>query len=208
LQTIEIEDAVKTFDLLLSDSFAGKKEDVTEENLQARIRGVLLMAISNKFGNLLLATGNKSEYACGYSTLYGDMCGGFAPIKDVYKSLLYKLAKWRNENIPSGSMLPKKNVIPVHSITKAPSAELKDNQTDQDTLPKYDVLDKILHMLIEQDLPVSEISAAGYDKKLVFRIYKMMTLSEYKRSQAAIGTKITSKDLRLGRRYPIQSKFF
>jgi NAD+ synthetase len=203
LETIAIKNLFETFGVALEESFKNTKSDLTEENLQARIRGVLLMAISNKKGELLLATGNKSEYACGYSTLYGDMCGAFAPLKDVYKTMVYKLSNWRNKNIPTISLLQKLDVIPQSSITKPPSAELKPNQTDQDTLPPYDILDKILYHLIEEDLSVKEIIKKGFDKKLVARTYKMLIAAEYKRNQAPIGTKISIRDLTKDRRYPI-----
>jgi len=203
LETIEIKNLFETFGVALEESFKNTKQDLTEENLQARIRGALLMAISNKKGELLLATGNKSEYACGYSTLYGDMCGAFAPLKDVYKTMVYKLSNWRNKNIPAISLLKKLDVIPINSIQKAPSAELKPNQTDQDTLPEYDVLDKVLYHLIEEDLGVKEIIKKGFEKKLVNRVYKMLIASEYKRNQAPIGTKVSIRDLSKDRRYPI-----
>jgi NAD+ synthase len=203
LETIEIKNLFETFEGALEESFKNTKPDLTEENLQARIRGVLLMAISNKKGELLLATGNKSEYACGYSTLYGDMCGAFAPLKDVYKTMVYKLSNWRNKNIPSISLLKKLDVIPQNSITKPPSAELKPNQTDQDTLPPYDVLDQILYHIIEEDLLVKEVIKKGFDKKLVARTYKMLIAAEYKRNQAPLGTKVSIRDLSKDRRYPV-----
>ncbi len=208
LETIEIKNLYESFGVALEENFKNTKPDLTEENLQARIRGVLLMAISNKKGELLLATGNKSEYACGYSTLYGDMCGAFAPLKDVYKTQVYKLAEWRNKNIPSISGLKKLEVIPQSSITKPPSAELKPNQTDQDTLPPYDILDKILYHLIEEDLGVREIVKNGFEKKLVNRVYKMLIASEYKRNQAPLGTKVSIRDLAKDRRYPVVNGFF
>jgi NAD+ synthetase len=203
LETIEIKNLFETFGVALEESFKNTQPDLTEENLQARIRGVLLMAISNKKGELLLATGNKSEYACGYSTLYGDMCGAFAPLKDVYKTMVYKLSNWRNKNIPTISLLQKLDVIPQSSITKPPSAELKPNQTDQDTLPPYDILDKILYHLIEEDLSVKEVIKKGFDKKLVARTYKMLIAAEYKRNQAPLGTKVSVRDLTKDRRYPV-----
>ncbi len=203
LETIAIKNLFETFGVALEESFKNTKSDLTEENLQARIRGVLLMAISNKKGELLLATGNKSEYACGYSTLYGDMCGAFAPLKDVYKTMVYKLSNWRNKNIPTISLLQKLDVIPQSSITKAPSAELKPNQTDQDTLPPYDVLDKILYHLIEEDLSVKEVIKKGFDKKLVTKVYKMLIGAEYKRNQAPLGTKVSVRDLTKDRRYSV-----
>lgn len=203
IETIAINDLFDKYKEALSDSFKSTKADITEENLQARIRGTILMAISNKKGALLLATGNKSEYACGYATLYGDMCGAFAPLKDVYKTMVYQLANWRNSNIPKISLLKIKEIIPINSIVKAPSAELRPNQTDQDSLPAYDVLDSILYMIIEENLPIKEILKRTSDKKLVRKIYKMLTIAEYKRNQAPLGTKISIRDLSKDRRYPI-----
>lgn len=199
-----------SFDCILEAfkwEFKGKKQDVTEENLQARIRGVLLMALSNKYNELLLTTGNKSEYACGYATLYGDMCGGFAPIKDVYKTTVYKLAEWRNANIPLTSKLRKTNVIPTSSINKAPSAELKPGQFDQDTLPPYEQLDKILFELIENDLSFSEVVSKGFAKDVVVNIAKLIKINEYKRRQSALGVKVSSRKLGKDRRYPVTNHF-
>lgn len=189
----------------LSTAFSEHEKDTTEENLQARIRGTILMALSNKFGSLLLATGNKSEYATGYATLYGDMCGAFAPIKDVYKTQVYGLAKWRNKNIPSISHFKKKAVIPENIITKEPTAELRSNQKDSDSLPPYNILDAILYHLIEQNLHYKVIR--GYDRKLVKKVNNMLLNSEYKRKQSVIGTKISTRDLSLDRRYPIANKY-
>jgi len=180
---------------------------VTEENIQARIRGVLLMALSNKYNELLLTTGNKSEYTCGYATLYGDMCGGFAPLKDVYKTMVYKLAKWRNANIPLTSKLQKTSVIPPRSISKPPSAELKPGQLDQDTLPPYNQLDKILFELIENDLSVSEVVSKGFPKELVSYIARLVKINEYKRRQSALGVKVSTRMVSKDRRYPVTSHF-
>jgi NAD+ synthetase len=207
LETIDIEEVFKSNLNSLSQIFLGHKEDLTEENLQARIRGILLMAVSNKKGSLLLATGNKSEYACGYSTLYGDTCGAFAPIKDIYKTKVYELSKWRNKNIPTLSVCQKTNVIPLSSIEKVPSAELRHNQTDQDSLPDYEILDAILTLLIEKDMSVKEVCKQGFDKKLVTKVYRLLILSEYKRYQVPIGTKVATRDLKRDRRYPIQNSF-
>ena len=186
------------FKKVLKNEFKDLQEDVTEENLQSRIRGVLLMALSNKFGYLLLATGNKSELATGYATLYGDMCGGLAPISDVYKTKVYELARFINRN---------DEIIPEEIIKKVPSAELRPNQTDQDTLPPYDVLDKILYYYIEEAKEVDEIVEYGFDKNLVEKILKMVDRAEYKRKQAAPGLKITNKAFGTGRRFPIVQRW-
>ncbi|HSJ25300.1 MAG TPA: NAD+ synthase [Longimicrobiales bacterium] len=185
---------------VLAPTFDGTAPDLTEENLQARARGMLLMALSNKFGWLLLATGNKSELATGYSTLYGDMAGGFAPIKDVSKTLVYELSRWRNDQ-PGGP------VIPEDSITKPPSAELRPDQTDQDSLPEYDVLDGILERYVEQDWSLPEIVAEGYDADTVARVLRMVDLNEYKRRQAAPGVKVTPRAFGRDRRLPITSGY-
>ncbi len=174
--------------------------DVTEENLQARVRGTLLMALSNKFGWLVLATGNKSELSVGYSTLYGDMVGGFAPLKDVFKTRVYELARWRNER--DGGP-----VIPQVIIDKAPSAELRPDQTDQDSLPPYDVLDAILGLYVEQDRSVEEIVSAGHDRETVERVARMVDASEYKRRQGPLGIKITPKAFGKDRRMPVTNRF-
>jgi len=182
----------------LAGVFEGLGEDVTEENLQARVRGTILMALSNKFGWLVLATGNKSELSVGYSTLYGDMVGGFAPIKDVFKTRVYDLARWRNE---------KSHVIPEATLTKPPSAELRPGQTDQDTLPPYDVLDRILIEYVEQDRSVEQIAQLGYDAALAERIARLVDAAEYKRRQGPIGIKITPKAFGKDRRMPITNRF-
>jgi NAD+ synthase (glutamine-hydrolysing) len=199
--TLPIEQGVTAVDLILADTFAswGKSEpDVTEENVQARIRGVLLMAISNKTGRMLLTTGNKSEMAVGYATLYGDMAGGFAVLKDVYKTQVFELARWFNREC---------EVIPVNSITKPPSAELKPDQKDSDSLPDYDVLDAILAANIEQRLGIDAIVALGFEHQLVIRIVRMLQLAEYKRRQAPPGVKITERAFGRDRRYPITHGF-
>jgi NAD+ synthase (glutamine-hydrolysing) len=185
---------------VLQPAFAGREPDVAEENLQARARGMLLMALSNKFGWMLLTTGNKSELATGYATLYGDMAGGFAVIKDVSKTLTYQLARWRNEQ-PGGA------VIPVDSIEKPPSAELRPDQTDQDSLPPYDVLDAILERYVERDWSLAEIVAEGHDEDTVRRVLRLVDLNEYKRRQAAPGVKITPRAFGKDRRLPITSGF-
>ncbi len=192
--TIPINVLFNEYQSSLKNEFAGTNEDITEENLQSRIRGNLLMALSNKFGYLLLATGNKSEFATGYATLYGDMCGGLAPISDLYKTTVYELASYINRE---------KELIPKEIIQKIPSAELKPNQTDKDTLPPYDILDKILYQYIEESKEEEDIIKSGFDKELVRKILKMVDRAEYKRKQAAPGLKITNKAFGTGRRFPI-----
>jgi NAD+ synthetase len=182
----------------LQGVFAGQPEDVTEENIQARLRGVTLMALSNKFGSLLLTTGNKSELAVGYCTLYGDMCGGLAVISDLPKTMVYRLARWINRDQP---------IIPEACLTKPPSAELRPNQTDQDSLPPYEVLDAILDAYVVEGRSASEIIAAGHDAETVRRVVRLIDASEYKRRQAAPGLKITSKAFGVGRRIPIAQRY-
>ena len=191
----------------LSKVFDGAAPDATEENLQSRARGTLLMAISNKFGPIVITTGNKSEVSVGYATLYGDMNGGFNPIKDLYKGQLYALARYRNEARPKGCLGTLGIVIPENVLTKAPTAELKANQRDQDTLPPYDVLDDILNCLVELEMPLPEIVARGHAPELVKKVERMLYLAEYKRRQAAPGVKITAKNFGRDRRYPITNKF-
>jgi NAD+ synthase len=195
---VPIKEPVEGFLSSLGPMFAGRKSDVTEENLQSRSRGVVLMAISNKFGSMVLTTGNKSEMSVGYATLYGDMNGGFNPIKDVYKTEVYRLAAWRNTV---------SDVIPDRIITKAPTAELRENQKDQDSLPPYDVLDDILDGLVEREQSVAEITARGRDIALVKKIQHMLYIAEYKRRQAAPGVKITRRNFGRDRRYPITNGF-
>jgi NAD+ synthase len=191
----------------LSKMFEGTSPDATEENLQSRARGTLLMALSNKFGAMVLTTGNKSEVSVGYATLYGDMNGGFNPIKDLYKGQVYALAHYRNEARPNGCLGPLGIVIPENVLTKAPTAELKANQRDQDTLPPYDVLDDILNCLVELEMKLPEIVARGHAPELVKKVERMLYLAEYKRRQAAPGVKITAKNFGRDRRYPITNKF-
>ena len=195
----------------LTESFAaitdGGDEGTAEENLQSRARGTLLMGLSNKFGPMVITTGNKSEVSVGYATLYGDMNGGFNPIKDLYKTQVYALARYRNRERPKGYLGPKGRVIPENAITKAPTAELKHNQRDQDTLPPYDVLDDILNCLVELEMPLPEIVARGHAPELVKKVERMLYLAEYKRRQAAPGVKITAKNFGRDRRYPITNKF-
>jgi NAD+ synthase len=207
LETVAIEGPVKAFEETLAPIFAGRERDVTEENVQARTRGVLLMAMSNKFGELLVTTGNKSEMSVGYATLYGDMCGGYSVLKDVYKTEVYALSQWRNANRPDGALGPAGRVIPESSITKAPTAELRPNQTDQDSLPPYDELDAILQGLIEEELSVPEIVARGFSHATVTRVQRMLYSAEYKRRQAPPGVKITRRSFGRDRRYPITNGF-
>lgn len=204
---IAIEPLMKGFNVALSDAFKGFEEDTTEENIQARIRGILLMALSNKFGKMVLATGNKSEMSVGYSTLYGDLCGGFAVLKDVYKTKVYELSKWRNKNVPTGGLGPAGEVIPKNIITRPPSAELKPDQTDQDTLPPYEVLDDILHGFIEDDLSIDDVVARGHKAEVVAKVEHMLYVAEYKRRQAPPGVKITRRLFGRDRRYPIVNAF-
>jgi NAD+ synthetase len=189
----------------LAATFAGKPADTTEENLQSRTRGALLMALSNKFGGLLLTTGNKSEYAVGYATIYGDMCGGYAPIKDLYKTEVFALARWRNT--VGGSAPHGGQVIPQAVIERAPSAELRDNQTDQDSLPAYDVLDAILLRHVDQEQSRAEIVAAGFDAAIVDKVLRLVRTSEWKRHQAAPGPKVSRRAFGRERRYPISNGY-
>lgn len=207
LDTIPIEPAVEAFHAMLADVFKGSAEDLTEENIQSRIRGNTLMAISNKLGNAVINTSNKSEMAVGYSTLYGDMCGAFAPLKDVYKLQVYKLAKWRNSHYCDNFLGPKGRVIPERSITRAPSAELRENQEDSHSLPDYSELDHILHGLIEEKLSVNEVVRKGYARETVEKIKRMLYAAEYKRRQAPPGVKITSMVFGKDWRYPIAQQF-
>ena len=207
LDTMAIEPPVTAADATLATLFAGRPRDVTEENVQARARGMLLMALSNKFGELLVTTGNKSEMSVGYATLYGDMCGGYSVVKDIYKTELYALARWRNEHRPEDALGPQGRVIPESSLTKAPTAELRPNQTDQDSLPPYEVLDAILHDLIEDERSVDEIAARGIARETIARVQRMLYAAEYKRRQAPPGVKITRRSFGRDRRYPITNAF-
>jgi NAD+ synthase len=207
LDTIGIEPAMEAFAAMLAPAFDGRKPDITEENLQSRARGVTLMALSNKFGSMVVSTGNKSEMSAGYATLYGDMCGGYAVLKDVYKTTVFALSRWRNQYRPEGMLGPAGRVMPERVITKPPTAELKPNQTDQDTLPPYDRLDAILECLIEHEMGVPETVAAGHDPAMVKRVFRMLDRAEYKRRQAPPGVKITSRAFGRDRRYPIVNGF-
>ena len=200
---VAIEDMFNLYTTMLAPVFDGKPADVTEENLQARIRGVILMAVSNKHSALVLNTGNKSELATGYCTLYGDMVGAFAVLKDVYKTLVYRICEWRNQS--DGFAL--RDVIPQNIITRAPSAELRDNQTDQDSLPAYEVLDDILHRYIEQRQPVSVIVASGHDEAIVRKVVRLVRINEYKRRQGALGPRITTLAFGKDWRMPIMNNF-
>ena len=206
-ETIAIERAVESMGSLLAPAFAGRAPDTTEENLQSRIRGAILMAISNKFGPMVLTTGNKSEMSVGYATLYGDMCGGYNVLKDVYKTEVYALARWRNQSFPRAARGPEGRVIPEDILNRPPTAELRANQTDQDSLPPYDILDGILECLVENEMSFGEVVAKGYDAATVKRIEQLLYTAEYKRRQAPPGVKITSRNFGRDRRYPITNAF-
>jgi NAD+ synthase len=206
-EVLPIAKAVLGFEEILSDVFAGLPRDITEENLQARTRGTLLMAISNKTGAMVVTTGNKSEMSVGYATLYGDMNGGFNPIKDIYKTEVFRLSALRNGWKPDGALGPSGEVIPPDVITKPPTAELRENQTDQDSLPPYDMLDAILERLVEREQPLASIVEAGFDREVVARIDRLLNIAEYKRRQAAPGVKVTQKNFGRDRRYPITNRF-
>ena len=201
---ISIVPELEAFKASLSGEFKGLKEDTTEENIQARIRGVFLMALSNKFGAIVLTTGNKSEMATGYCTLYGDMAGGFAVIKDLLKTTVFRLARWRNENDPYGTG---SQPIPERIITRPPSAELKADQTDQDSLPPYEVLDAILERYMENDQSIAHIVAAGFDAAVVERVTRLIKINEYKRRQAPVGIRVSHRSFGKDWRYPITNKF-
>ena len=207
LDSVAIGPAVEAYDAMLAPLFAGRAPDETEENIQARARGMILMALSNKFGSMVLSTGNKSEMSVGYATLYGDMCGGYSVLKDVYKTTVYALSHWRNEHRPAGGLGPGERVIPERILTRAPSAELRDEQTDQDSLPPYDALDDILRCLIEEEMPVAEIVARGHTRETVAKIWHMLDIAEYKRRQAPPGVKLTRRSFGRDRRYPITNRF-
>jgi len=200
---VPISEPVRGFTDALAPLFAGFRADVTEENLQSRVRGAILMAVSNKLGSLVLTTGNKSEMSVGYATLYGDMNGGFNPVKDVYKTEVYALARFRNQTKPQGLKGPDGRVIPERIITRAPSAELRENQTDQDSLPPYEALDAMLKGLVEEERSVAEVAAEGFDRATVERVQHLLYVAEYKRRQAAPGVKITRRNFGRDRRYPI-----
>jgi NAD+ synthetase len=200
LMTVPIEAPFEGYLSALASAFAGHAPDVTEENLQSRCRGAILMALSNKLGGLLLTTGNKSEYAVGYATIYGDMCGGFAPIKDLYKTEVFALCRWRNARGDG-------EIIPGAVIERPPSAELRENQTDQDSLPPYETLDAILERYVDQEISAEEIVAEGYDAEVVRRVLRLVKISEWKRRQAAPGPKLSRRAFGRERRYPITSDY-
>ena len=205
--TLPINDSLTAIDKTLSSTFEGRKIDLTEENIQSRLRGLLLMAVSNKFGEMLLTTGNKSEVSVGYSTIYGDMAGGFNPIKDLYKTKVFEISKWRNKNHRPWMKGPSGSIIPDSIITKAPTAELRPNQKDSDSLPDYPVLDAILTILVDEDGSTNDCLKAGYNKSDVSKVEKLLYGSEYKRFQSAPGTRLSQRAFWLDRRYPIVNKW-
>lgn len=207
LDTIAIEPAVTAFEGMLGPVFGDRGRDITEENIQSRVRGLTLMALSNKFGHMVLTTGNKSEMSTGYATLYGDMCGGYSVLKDVYKTMVFDLCRWRNANLPGGAMGPAGEVIPDRIITKPPTAELREDQKDEDSLPPYPVLDAILRALVEEEASVEAIAARGYDFATVARVERLLYVAEYKRRQSPPGVKITPRNFGRDRRYPITNAF-
>jgi NAD+ synthase len=207
IDTAPITPAMQAFDAALAPLFDGRAPDITEENIQSRARGLILMALSNKFGDMLLTTGNKSEMSVGYATLYGDMCGGYSVLKDLYKTMVFSLSHWRNHHVPPGARGPSSPVMPQRVIDKPPSAELKHDQKDVDSLPPYDILDGILAGLIEGERSVNDLVEAGFDRATVVRVWKMLDRAEYKRRQAPPGVKITARAFGRDRRYPITNGF-
>ena len=207
LRTIDIGPAMRAYQAMLAPSFADRAPDITEENIQSRVRGMTLMALSNKFGWMVVSTGNKSEMSAGYATLYGDMCGGFSVLKDVYKMTVFALSRFRNARRLIGMLGPSGDVMPQRVIDKPPSAELKPNQKDEDSLPPYKVLDDILECLIEHEMAVADIVARGHDEATVRRIWRMLDRAEYKRRQAPPGVKLTRRAFGRDRRYPITNLF-
>ncbi len=206
-EIVRIGQAVDDFEAELAPLFAGRNRDLTEENLQSRTRAVFLMAMSNKFGHMVLTTGNKSEMAVGYATLYGDMCGGYNCLKDFYKTEVFKITEWRNHNVPKIGLGPSGVVTPQNIITKPPSAELRENQKDQDSLPPYDVLDDILYALVELEDEIEDVIACGHDLATVQRVQNLLYIAEFKRRQAPPGVKISHKNFGRDRRYPITNKY-
>ncbi|MBI1239170.1 MAG: NAD+ synthase [Alphaproteobacteria bacterium] len=207
LDSVPISGAVEAFGSATADLFAGKPADTTEENIQSRIRGVILMAISNKFGPMLLTTGNKSEMSVGYATLYGDMAGGYNVLKDIYKTEVFALSRWRNQAVPEGALGPRGRVMPERVIDKPPTAELRENQKDEDSLPPYEALDDILSCLVEGEMAFEEIVARGHAPEIVKRVEHLLYVAEYKRRQAPPGAKISAKNFGRDRRYPIVNGF-
>ena len=206
-EVIPIQPAVDGFDAMLSGSFADTQVDLTEENMQSRIRGVALMALSNKFGPMLLTTGNKSEMSVGYATIYGDMAGGYNPLKDAYKMTVFSISRWRNQHVPRIGLGPKGEVIPENILAKPPSAELRPDQKDSDSLPPYEVLDPILLGLVEHEKSVDQLVQEGFDRETVVRIERLLHLAEYKRRQAPPGVKLGTRNFGRDRRYPITHAF-
>lgn len=207
IETISISDLVDSAEKTMHPVFQGTRPDTTEENIQARMRGLILMAFSNKFGHMVLTTGNKSEMSVGYATLYGDMCGGYSVLKDLYKTWVYRLSRWRNECRPTGALGPSGRVIPENIILKPPTAELRPGQKDQDSLPPYEDLDRMLEMLVEDESSIDQVVEAGFARDLVVRIQKMLRLAEYKRRQSPPGVKISRRAFGRDRRYPITNAF-
>jgi NAD+ synthase len=207
LDTVPIEPAVEAFRAMLAPLFAGRAPDITEENVQSRVRGVTLMAVSNKLGPMVLTTGNKSEMSVGYATLYGDMCGGYSVLKDVYKTDVFALSRWRNANSPADFLGPPGEVVPERVVTKAPSAELRPDQKDEDSLPPYEVLDGILEMLVDSDCSVQACVEKGYDRAVVKKVEGLLYGAEWKRHQSAPGVRLTRKAFWLDRRYPIVNRW-
>ncbi len=207
LDNISIHPAVQAFEGMLAPIFDGREVDITEENIQSRARGLTLMALSNKFGHMVLTTGNKSEMSVGYATIYGDMCGGYSVLKDVYKTMVFDLCRWRNQHLPDDVLGPPGRVIPENTITKPPTAELRPDQKDEDSLPPYDQLDDILNSLVEEEMSVTDVVARGHDLNLVKRIQHLLYVAEYKRRQAPPGVKITRRNFGRDRRYPITNGF-
>ncbi|HEX7821771.1 MAG TPA: NAD+ synthase [Sphingobium sp.] len=205
--TIPIGPAVEAFDAMLAPAFAGRSPDLTEENIQSRIRGLTLMALSNKYGHMLLTTGNKSEMSVGYATIYGDMAGGYSVLKDAYKTTVFDLSEWRNTDRPSFGLGPDGLVMPQRVITKPPSAELRADQKDEDSLPPYSVLDPILYGLVEQEKSVDDLTAIGFDRETVVRIERLLYVAEYKRRQSPPGVKLGGRNFGRDRRYPISNAF-
>lgn len=204
---IPIRPGVEAFETMLASAFENVAPDTTEENIQSRLRGMILMSLSNKFGKMVLTTGNKSEMSVGYATLYGDMCGGYSVLKDVYKLDVFELCRWRNQNLPEGALGPDGMVMPENIISKPPTAELREDQKDEDSLPPYDVLDDILRCLVDEEMAVSDIVGRGHDASVVARIEHLLYIAEYKRRQAPPGVKITRKNYGRDRRYPITNGF-
>jgi NAD+ synthase len=202
-----IEPAMRAFGEAMAGVFAGRAPDTTEENIQARIRGIILMGISNKFGPMLLTTGNKSEMSVGYATLYGDMAGGYSVLKDLYKTQVFALSRWRNQMLPRGALGPKGRVMPENVITRPPTAELRENQKDEDSLPPYPVLDGILQCLIEGEMGFEETVAKGFDPAIIKRVENMLYVAEYKRRQAPPGVKLSTRNFGRDRRYPITNSY-